>query len=74
MHHFYEILELETLLKPSFMIIRLLILVVEKVCSGFFFHIWVYTINSPVIFHITDSSKAVLPIWFSVFACFGTSF
>ena len=25
----------------------------------------------PVIFHITDHSKAVLPIWFSVYACFG---
>ena len=28
----------------------------------------------PVIFYITDRSKAVLLIWFSVFACFGVSF
>ena len=27
-----------------------------------------------VIFYITDRSKAVLLIWFSVFACFGVSF
>ena len=28
----------------------------------------------PVMFYITDRSKAVLLIWFSVFACFGVSF
>ena len=28
----------------------------------------------PVIFHITARSKAVLLIWFSVFACFGVIF
>ena len=28
----------------------------------------------PVIFYITDHSKAVLLIWFSVLACFGVSY
>ena len=28
----------------------------------------------PVIFYITDRYKAVLLIWFSVFACFGVGF
>ena len=30
-------------------------------------------LKSPVIFYITVRSKAVLLIWFSVFACFGVS-
>ena len=36
-----------------------------------------YTLNRfkpPVLFDITDRSKAVLLIWLSVFACFGVSF
>ena len=28
-------------------------------------------ISTPVIFYVTDHSKAVHPIWFSVFAYFG---
>ena len=31
-------------------------------------------LSPQVIFYITDRSKAVLLIWFSVFACFGVSF
>ena len=31
-------------------------------------------LNPTVIFYITDPSKALLLIWFSVFDCFGVSF